>query len=147
LALEESALTPENFSAVAQRRDHFQAGFVNFIREGIDDSSIVACDPKLAAFTVLGGVNWAEKWYRPGGPWSAQQIAHAMADMLVRSLAAVATPPLLAHVTDYPDGLDAVPPSLALPPADSKPRTRAATARAVPSPRKQASVRKKGDKV
>ncbi len=144
LALEESALTPENFRAVAQRRDHFQAGFVNFIREGVADGSIVDCDPKLAAFTVLGGVNWAEKWYRPGGLWSAQQIARAMADMLVRSVAAVATPPLLARVTDYPDGVNAI--SQPLPIPDPKPRTRAASARAVPSPRKKAGDKKTGSK-
>lgn len=146
LALEESALTPENFRAVAQRRDHFQSGFVNFIRDGIADGSIVQCDSKLAAFTVLGGVNWVEKWYRPGGPWSAQQIAQAMADLLVRSLAAGATPPLLAQVTDYPGGVDTAPPALSMPSPASRPRNPAAPVAAMPRPRKTAGGRKSGNK-
>ena len=148
LALEESALTPENFRAVAQRRDHFQSGFVGFIRDGISDGSIVDCDPKLAAFTVLGGVNWVEKWYRPGGPWSAQQIATAMADLLVRSVAAGATPPLLGRVIDYPGGVVAVAQPMPQPPPSPtpKPRTRAAVAGAVPGPRKKAADKKAGNK-
>lgn len=144
LALEESALTPENFRAVAQRRDHFQAGFVNFIREGIADGSIVDCDPKLAAFALLGGVNWVEKWYRPAGPWSAVQIAQAMADMLVRSVAAVTRPPLLTSVIDYPGGVNV--PQSPTPPPEPKLRARAATILANPSQRKKAIDRKTGNK-
>lgn len=126
LALEESALAPENLSAVVQRRDRFQSAFVRFIREGIADGSIVDCDPKLAAFAVLGGVNWVEKWYRPGGAWSASQIARAMADMLVRGVAAAATPPLLPRVIDYPDGSHALPPSQLVPIVGAKGKSRGA---------------------
>ena len=110
LALEESALTQENFRAVVQRRDCFQSAFVRFIREGVADGSIVDCDPKLAAFAVLGGVNWVEKWYRPGGAWSSSQIGQAMADVLVRGLAAATTSTLLSRVIDYPDEPNTVPP-------------------------------------
>ena len=104
LALEESALTQENFRAVVQRRDRFQSAFVRFIGEGVTDGSIVDCDPKLAAFAALGGVNWTEKWYRPDGPWSASQIAQAIADVLVRGLAAQPTAGPLKQVVDYPNG-------------------------------------------
>jgi TetR/AcrR family transcriptional regulator len=102
VALEESALTPENFKRVMIRRDRFQRRFEGFVSEGIADGSILPCDVKLATFGVLGGVNWVEKWYRPDGPWTANQIAAAMADMMVRSLA-VKPKPLPLHVTDYPD--------------------------------------------
>ena len=103
LALEESALTQESFRAVVQRRDRFQAAFVRFIGEGITDGSIVDCDPKLAAFAALGGVNWTEKWYRPDGPWSASQIGQAIADVLVRGLAAQPATGPLKRVVDYPN--------------------------------------------
>lgn len=102
LALEESALTPENFSAVVARRDQFQAAFVGFMNEGIADGSIIDCDPKLSIFALLGGVNWIEKWYRPEGPWSATQIAHGIADILVRGVAADSAPEPLPRVADYP---------------------------------------------
>lgn len=120
LALEESALTPENFRAVVRRRDRFQSAFVGFIREGIDDGSIIDCDPKLAAFALLGGVNWVEKWYRPGGPWSAAQIAPGIADILVRGVAADPTFKPRACVADYPDGKSAVQSIAPLPAAAQK---------------------------
>ena len=122
LALEESALTQENFRAVVQRRDCFQAAFVHFIREGIADGSIVDCDPKLAAFAVLGGVNWVEKWYRPDGSWSASQIGQAIADLLVRGLAAQPTGEPLKQVVDYPNGpqtMSPLPPTVASMPRDT----------------------------
>lgn len=102
VALEESALTPENFRRVTVRRDRFQKRFEDFVHEGMADGSILPCDAKLATFGVLGGVNWVEKWYRPGGRWKPTQIAAAMADMMVRSLAA--RPRALAKgVPEYPD--------------------------------------------
>ncbi len=102
VVLETSALTPENFKIVSARRDRFQRGFTRLIQEGIKDGSVVRCDPKLATFAVLGGANWVEKWYRPGGPWTSNQIAASMADMMLRALAAkpMALP---ERVADYPD--------------------------------------------
>lgn len=102
VALEEAALTPENFRIVAARRDRFQNCFTGYILAGIEDGSIVRCDPKLATFGVLGGVNWVEKWYRAGGPWTPNQIATAMSEMMVRTLAARPRP-LRDRVVDYPD--------------------------------------------
>jgi TetR/AcrR family transcriptional regulator len=102
VVLEMSALTPENFEVVAARRDRFQSGFTRLITEGIKDGSIVRCDPKLATFAVLGGANWVEKWFRCGGSWTRNQIAAAMADMMLRAVAAepMALP---GRVADYPD--------------------------------------------
>lgn len=103
VVLEESALTPENFRIVVARRDAFQAAFTRFIREGIRDGSIVRCDPRLATFAVLGGVNWVEKWYRPGGAWSRLQIAQAMADMMVRAISSQPCEAFPERVSDYPE--------------------------------------------
>lgn len=103
VVLEESALTPENFRIVVARRDAFQSAFTRFIREGIRDGSIVRCDPRLATFAVLGGVNWVEKWYRPGGAWSRLQIAQAMADMMVRAISTQPCGSFPERVSDYPE--------------------------------------------
>ncbi len=103
VVLEESALTPENFKVVVARRDAFQSAFTRFIRQGIRDGSIVRCDPRLATFAVLGGVNWVEKWYRPGGAWSRLQIAQAMADMMVRAISSEPCVAFPERVSDYPD--------------------------------------------
>lgn len=102
VVLETSALSPRNFKIVSERRDRFQSGFIRLIAEGIKDGSIVRCDPKLAAFAVLGGANWVEKWYRSRGPWTRNQIAAAITDMMLRAVAAEPWP-VPERITDYPD--------------------------------------------
>ena len=39
----------------------------SFIQEGIEDGSITPCDPKIAAFSIAGAVNWICMWYEPRG--------------------------------------------------------------------------------
>ena len=46
-----------------------------FIQDGIADGSILACDPKIAAFTIAGALNWICIWYEPrGGALTPEQI-------------------------------------------------------------------------
>jgi len=45
------------------------------IAEGIDDGSIVACDPKIAAFSLFGSLHWMTSWYRADGKLSAEELA------------------------------------------------------------------------
>lgn len=58
-----------------------------FIHEGIDDGSITPCDPKLAAFSIAGAVNWICMWYEPEGPRTGEEIAAQFARTLTRGLA------------------------------------------------------------
>src|SRR5258708_17787646 len=48
---EENALLPEDHAKLLQERDRFEHALRELIREGIEDGSIVRCDPKLAVFT------------------------------------------------------------------------------------------------
>jgi TetR/AcrR family transcriptional regulator, cholesterol catabolism regulator len=43
-------------------------------------------DPSVAAFAMLGMVNWIYQWYRPGGRLSDEQLADALADLLLQGL-------------------------------------------------------------
>lgn len=63
----------------------------SWIRAGINDGSIAPCDPKLAAFTIFGALNWAPSWYRADGPWTVAQVSDQMAERLVKGLAARST--------------------------------------------------------
>ncbi len=58
----------------------------SFIREGVADGSIAPCDPKLAAFSIAGALNWICMWYEPDGALSAEQIASQYARTLTRGL-------------------------------------------------------------
>ncbi len=101
--LEENAMKPAHVRAIVKRRDQFEQGLREIVAEGIADGSIVPCNPKLAVFMVMGALNWGRKWYRPNGDWSGPQIAHALTEMLERSLssspsAALTEDPAKAHV-------------------------------------------------
>ena len=93
--LEENAMKPTHVRAIVKRRDQFEQGLREFVVEGIADGSIVRCDPKLAIFMMLGALNWSRKWYRPNGSWSGAQIAHALTEMLERSLSSAPAAALL----------------------------------------------------
>lgn len=93
---EEHVLLPEHRDVIFRQRDEFEHALRDLIREGINDGSIVPCDPKLAIFTVWGAVNSVPKWFSPQGEWTSDQLAQAMADILCRCLA---TTPAVALAT------------------------------------------------
>ncbi len=95
--LEENAMKPAHVRAIVKRRDQFEQGLRELVDEGVADGSIVPCNPKLAVFMVMGALNWSRKWYRPNGDWSGAQIAHALTEMLERSLSSA---PSAALVVD-----------------------------------------------
>lgn len=59
----------------------------SFIREGIEDGSIAECDPKLAAFSIAGALNWICVWYEPDGALSPDEIASQFSRTLTQGLA------------------------------------------------------------
>lgn len=59
----------------------------SFIQEGIEDSSIAPCDPKIAAFSIAGALNWICMWYEPEGTLTAEEIASQFARTLTQGLA------------------------------------------------------------
>ena len=78
----------------ADGRDHFRAlkakidaAMRELISEGIADGSIAPLDVKMTAFTLAGALNWPAKWHEPSGENSAEDIATALVDVLVKGLA------------------------------------------------------------
>ncbi|MCD0501886.1 TetR/AcrR family transcriptional regulator [Bordetella petrii] len=84
---EEHALEPEDRAKIVEQRDRFEAKLRGFVREGIQDGSIIPCDPKLAIFSIFGAVNWVPKWFSDTGAWSNKQLAKGMSELLCRSIA------------------------------------------------------------
>src|SRR6266702_4111034 len=60
--------------------------FRELIRQGIDEGSINACDPKITAFALAGALSWIGRWYRPGGALTPAQIAEHFIALLVNGL-------------------------------------------------------------
>lgn len=96
--MEENALTPPDHARMVQMRDRFEQALRDLVRDGIADGSIVACDPKLAMFTILGALNWIPKWFRHSGPWTATQTTAAVSDLFERMLSSAPAPALARDV-------------------------------------------------
>ena len=105
------SLSSERRRLIVEERDLYENSLRDLIRQGQDEQ--VVCpdvDPKLAAITVLGMMNWIYHWYRPGGEWSAAEIADAYADFVVAGLAcdpATHRPGHRRTFAPLPPGLDA----------------------------------------
>ena len=86
--LEEQALEADSVQHVIQRRDRFEAELRGLVASGIVDGSIAPCSPKMAVFAALGAMNWVQKWYVPGGAWTAEQITLALIQLIERMISA-----------------------------------------------------------
>ncbi|MCZ7526510.1 MAG: TetR/AcrR family transcriptional regulator [Acidimicrobiia bacterium] len=83
-------LPPEQARPVAQLRRRFSGYLTGLIEEAQRAGQVAGdLDARIAANAVLGIVNWASQWYRPGGARSQA----AVVDQLVRqALVGVAEP-------------------------------------------------------
>lgn len=76
-------LPAEEQRNIRGKRDKIRANVVETLDRGVKDGEFLpTLDPKLAAWGILGMVNWLYQWYVPGGKYSSREIAehlHAMA--------------------------------------------------------------------
>jgi len=86
--LEVEALTGSARETVQRRRDRYEAVYRNLIQDAVETGHFVSADPGVAARAILGALNWTVKWYRPDGDRECTQIAHEIAAIMVRGLAA-----------------------------------------------------------
>jgi len=56
------------------------------VQSGLDDSSFEPCDPKIAAFTLAGALNWMGRWFDASGPLSKEEVALRTTDVLLNGL-------------------------------------------------------------
>jgi TetR/AcrR family transcriptional regulator len=82
--MEEHALEPSDRVKIVRQRDRFERALRSLVQEGIDDGSVVPCDPKLAIFVILGALNWVPKWFKPNGGWTAEQLTQALSQIFER---------------------------------------------------------------
>jgi AcrR family transcriptional regulator len=88
MRLDEGDLSSEAFAEVRGYKRKIDRRLRAFILEGIADGSIAACDPKIAAFSIAGALNWICIWYKPKGPLSPEEIATQFARTLTQGLSA-----------------------------------------------------------
>lgn len=88
ILMEDGALKPDQAEEIRNLRKELEYDLRKCIQEGIDDRSIMPCDPKMASFAIVGAMAWVSKWFDPGLSWTADQVSSGMAELLSRMIAA-----------------------------------------------------------
>lgn len=79
-------LSAERRTAIATRRDAYEARFRATIDEGASVGAFRATDAAIAATFVLTALNGIATWYRPEGRLSPDRIADHYVELALRSL-------------------------------------------------------------
>ena len=87
MRLDEGDLSSQALAEVRAYKRKIDRRLRSFIQEGIEDGSIAPCDPKIAAFSIAGALNWICRWYEPEGALTAEEIASQFARTLTQGLA------------------------------------------------------------
>ncbi len=89
LAFEVTALSPQRQEKIIEARDQYERDLRRIVEQGIRDGEFRRVDSKVAAFAMLGAINWIARWYRPEGTLQADTLGAQFADHLLDGLGAV----------------------------------------------------------
>jgi TetR/AcrR family transcriptional regulator, cholesterol catabolism regulator len=79
---EESGLPPPMAARAQRAKRQYDQAIERVVREGVEAGLLRDLPPRLVVFGLLGMCNWLHKWYRPGGPRSAAEIADVFVALL-----------------------------------------------------------------
>ncbi len=79
-------LEPEPKAQIKQQRDEYEGYIRQIIRAGIANGEFAPSDERLISLHILSLLNWSYQWYRPDGPWSAEELADHFYALVMRSL-------------------------------------------------------------
>jgi len=83
---ETSALPAAARARVNARKKRYIRFLEKTIRELVMRKQARRVDPSVAAFALLGMVNWTYQWYQPGGRLSAADLADSLTDFYLKGL-------------------------------------------------------------
>ncbi len=81
-----SSLSPERREATVALRDRHEANLRAILRRGIEAGAFRPVDVALAGRAILSMLNWMIRWFRPGGPLRAEEVARGYHDLILRGL-------------------------------------------------------------
>ena len=70
-----SALPDAQKADIRKKSRAVDAMVQQFIAEGVADGSIVATEPKIAEFFLIGALNWLPRWFSPEGRITSDELA------------------------------------------------------------------------
>jgi AcrR family transcriptional regulator len=81
------ALTGERAEQFRVRRREYERRVEGVLRAGIDAGEFRDVDPRLTALAWLGMHNYTYLWLKPGGRFTARDVAKPFADLFIRGIA------------------------------------------------------------
>ena len=82
----EEALPLANRKELGRLKLALDREFRSIVQSGLDDASFEPCDPKIAAFTLAGALNWMGRWFDASGTLSKEEVALRTTDVLLNGL-------------------------------------------------------------
>lgn len=83
---EARALTPAQNRKITQRKRAYLDFLRATLKEMKDARKLRDVDLTVAAFSLLGMINWLSRWYQADGPINERQIAEAIVDIALNGL-------------------------------------------------------------
>jgi AcrR family transcriptional regulator len=81
------SLSEKPLAEIVERRRFYEDYLRDLIAEAQEEGGVNRdLDPKLAAFTLFGMMNWVYHWYQPNGAWSPDKIGEQVASMAIDGL-------------------------------------------------------------
>lgn len=68
-------LPPASRKELRRLKSAVDQEFRRLVAAGVAEGSLQPCDPKMTAFVIAGALSWIGRWYRPGGQYTAEQVA------------------------------------------------------------------------
>ena len=88
MAIEFTTLSPPLLRKIVAKRDRYEAGVREILADGMARGEFAPGDARLRAFAILGAINWIARWFSPGGPASADEIADTFSGIFLDGLRA-----------------------------------------------------------
>jgi len=74
---------------VVELHRRFDRAVIAIIQEGVEQGSFRAdLPPRIAAYGIIGMVNWTHRWFNPDGPVGADEVGKAFAKLAIEGLKA-----------------------------------------------------------
>ena len=83
---EDATLTGAPRAQINARKKNYVRFLEGSFKEAIREGRIRRVDPKLAAFSFLGTINWIYKWFQPDGEIPGDRLASEMPDLFFGGL-------------------------------------------------------------
>jgi hypothetical protein len=78
---EDGSLTGEGRAQINARKKRYIRFLESSFAEAVRDGRMRPVNPKVAAFSFLGTVNWIYKWFRPDGEIPEDQLTRDMLEL------------------------------------------------------------------